>query len=221
MPCTHFLTLKVLPAPRRSPAPSTPAPASRRCSKDSHLQCCTALPVTITAVVARPSRDAARLGGYFASLLRGLSTAPPGSGLPRAALPWVARRPASAVPSLPGSENREVYYDPSEAPHHYVWSTKMSRARVYADVNTKRPRSYWDYENMTITWGCVHAQHTSHCRPTYCMNVSFMVQAVCLPSGCALAGGLRFVAFHTSAAAASQRPRGLRSHPKDWSWEVQ
>lgn len=29
----------------------------------------------------------------------------------------------------------------------------MSRARVYPDVNVKRPRSYWDYENMTITWG--------------------------------------------------------------------
>lgn len=33
----------------------------------------------------------------------------------------------------------------------------MSRARVYADVNTKRPRSYWDYENMTVTWGYVAA----------------------------------------------------------------
>ena len=31
----------------------------------------------------------------------------------------------------------------------------MSRARVYPDVNTKRPREYWDYENLTITWGCV------------------------------------------------------------------
>lgn len=29
----------------------------------------------------------------------------------------------------------------------------MSRARVYADVNVKRPREYWDYENLTITWG--------------------------------------------------------------------
>jgi len=29
----------------------------------------------------------------------------------------------------------------------------MSRARVYADVNVKRPREYWDYENLQITWG--------------------------------------------------------------------
>jgi len=29
----------------------------------------------------------------------------------------------------------------------------MSRARVYADVNVNRPREYWDYENLTVTWG--------------------------------------------------------------------
>lgn len=29
----------------------------------------------------------------------------------------------------------------------------MSRARVYADVNVRRPREYWDYENLTVTWG--------------------------------------------------------------------
>lgn len=116
-----------------------------------------ALQKAITAVAVRQSREAARLGGWFVSALRGLCTAPPSSRAPRASLPWVARRPASAVPALPGSEGRALYYDPSEAPHHYVWSTKMSRARVYADVNTKRPRSYWDYENMTVTWGYVAA----------------------------------------------------------------
>lgn len=41
------------------------------------------------------------------------------------------------------------------APALQVWSSKMSRARVYADVNVKRPREYWDYENLTITWGYV------------------------------------------------------------------
>jgi hypothetical protein len=45
--------------------------------------------------------------------------------------------------------------DPSENPHYYVWSDRMSRARVYADVNTKRPREYWDYESLSINWGCV------------------------------------------------------------------
>ena len=29
----------------------------------------------------------------------------------------------------------------------------MSRARVYADVNVHRPREYWDYENLQVTWG--------------------------------------------------------------------
>ncbi|XWS21274.1 hypothetical protein CRYUN_Cryun30bG0041800 [Craigia yunnanensis] len=29
----------------------------------------------------------------------------------------------------------------------------MSRARVYADVNVKRPRDYWDYESLTVQWG--------------------------------------------------------------------
>jgi len=29
----------------------------------------------------------------------------------------------------------------------------MSRARVYADVNVQRDASYWQYENLVITWG--------------------------------------------------------------------
>lgn len=33
----------------------------------------------------------------------------------------------------------------------------MSRARVFADVNVVRPREYWDYENLAISWGCVAA----------------------------------------------------------------
>ena len=28
-----------------------------------------------------------------------------------------------------------------------------SRARVYADVNTLRPREYWDYESHVVEWG--------------------------------------------------------------------
>ena len=26
-------------------------------------------------------------------------------------------------------------------------------ARVYADVNAKMPRSYWDYDSVAISWG--------------------------------------------------------------------
>lgn len=29
----------------------------------------------------------------------------------------------------------------------------MSRARVYADVNVQKPKEYWDYENLQVTWG--------------------------------------------------------------------
>jgi hypothetical protein len=29
----------------------------------------------------------------------------------------------------------------------------MSQARVYADVNVKRPREYWDYESLVVNWG--------------------------------------------------------------------
>ncbi|XP_041454176.1 casein kinase II subunit alpha-like [Lytechinus variegatus] len=29
----------------------------------------------------------------------------------------------------------------------------MSRARVYADVNSHRPREYWDYESHVVEWG--------------------------------------------------------------------
>ena len=28
-------------------------------------------------------------------------------------------------------------------------------ARVYANVNEQRPPEYWDYENLTVHWGCV------------------------------------------------------------------
>jgi casein kinase II subunit alpha len=31
----------------------------------------------------------------------------------------------------------------------------VSVYRVYADVNVQRPPEYWDYESLTITWGCV------------------------------------------------------------------
>ena len=26
-------------------------------------------------------------------------------------------------------------------------------ARVYADINAKMPRSYWDYDSVSIAWG--------------------------------------------------------------------
>lgn len=35
------------------------------------------------------------------------------------------------------------------------FSTKMalpSRARVYAEVNSHKPRDYWDYESYVVDW---------------------------------------------------------------------
>ena len=34
-----------------------------------------------------------------------------------------------------------------------------SRARVYADVNTHRPREYWDYESHVVEWGLVSCEN--------------------------------------------------------------
>lgn len=39
----------------------------------------------------------------------------------------------------------------------------MSRARVYCDVNETRPREYWDYETLNVTWGYVLHCHLFSC----------------------------------------------------------
>ena len=35
-----------------------------------------------------------------------------------------------------------------------------SRARVYADVNTHKPREYWDYDTHVIEWGSVYTAYS-------------------------------------------------------------
>jgi hypothetical protein len=70
-------------------------------------------------------------------------TDPPDSGV---AAPAPASFPSTSIPLA-------IPRDPSETPHYYVWSNKMSKARVYADVNVKRPREYWDYESLVVNWG--------------------------------------------------------------------
>ena len=54
--------------------------------------------------------------------------------------------PAKPTVSAPKIQRRTLSID------HYV-NYKMSRARVYADVNVHRPRDYWDYEALTVNWG--------------------------------------------------------------------
>jgi len=29
----------------------------------------------------------------------------------------------------------------------------VSRARVYVDVNEKKPKEYWDYDSLVVEWG--------------------------------------------------------------------
>ncbi len=43
-----------------------------------------------------------------------------------------------------------------EQPHVQIMSGPVtSRSRVYPDVNTQRPREYWDYESHVVEWGWV------------------------------------------------------------------
>ena len=32
---------------------------------------------------------------------------------------------------------------------------ETSVSKVYADANTKEPKEYWEYETLTVSWGCV------------------------------------------------------------------
>lgn len=31
---------------------------------------------------------------------------------------------------------------------------ETSLSRVYSDANTKEPKEYWEYETLTVSWGC-------------------------------------------------------------------
>lgn len=58
--------------------------------------------------------------------------------------------PTTAASSAPGPRPRR-----RAAPHKPTTPppAMQSRARVYADVNTNKPREYWDYEAVTVEWG--------------------------------------------------------------------
>jgi hypothetical protein len=40
---------------------------------------------------------------------------------------------------------------------------ETSVSRVYPDANTKAAREYWEYENLTVSWGCVPASRNRVC----------------------------------------------------------
>lgn len=56
-------------------------------------------------------------------------------------------------PSVPAAPGRPVASQPPAAAAAAVAMPLVSRARVYADVNSHRPREYWDYESHVVNWG--------------------------------------------------------------------
>ena len=59
--------------------------------------------------------------------------------------------PPAALP--PTNKTHPPPPPPPEAEPPALPSTMQSRARVYADVNTHKPRSWWDYEALNVEWG--------------------------------------------------------------------
>ena len=91
----------------------------------------------------------------FAGRTQGLASSPPVATLSVSIpVPPISVEAAAALPSRTlDAQTTALPEDPSESPHFYVWSDKMSRSRVYADVNVRRPREYWDYESLVVNWG--------------------------------------------------------------------
>jgi hypothetical protein len=59
-------------------------------------------------------------------------------------------------------------------------------ARVYADVNSNMPRSYWDYDSVNIAWGVLE-------------NYEVVRKiGMCRLRSCAFAHSLEFEAVHFS-----------------------
>ena len=59
--------------------------------------------------------------------------------------------PPAALP--PANTNRTACPPPPPPEPSEPTTIMQSRARVYADVNTHKPRSWWDYEALNVEWG--------------------------------------------------------------------
>ena len=60
------------------------------------------------------------------------------------------------APSSSSAPTAAIADDRDPAPASSTLPSEMplaSRARVYADVNSHRPREYWDYEAHVVEWG--------------------------------------------------------------------
>lgn len=58
---------------------------------------------------------------------------------------WLRSRHSKGCPAIIAPRT-EYFMSSSGMPYPSV-------ARVYADVNSKMPNSYWDYDNLQVQWG--------------------------------------------------------------------
>lgn len=68
---------------------------------------------------------------------------------------WVSRRDKVINSCKFGTDNRDSISFIKTLIDNNI-SERMalpSRARVYADVNSHKPREYWDYESYVVDWG--------------------------------------------------------------------
>ena len=46
---------------------------------------------------------------------------------------------------------------------------ETSVSKVYADANVKQPKDYWEYETLTVSWGCARVYSSVYsCSPMPC-----------------------------------------------------
>jgi len=69
---------------------------------------------------------------------------------------WRQRWKSCSNDDIHGQRGKKRTTTTTTSPSPVVVSLRMplpSRARVYADVNSHKPRDYWDYESYVVDWG--------------------------------------------------------------------
>ena len=55
-----------------------------------------------------------------------------------------------------------------------------SKARIYADANAKKPKEYWDYENLQVSWGrAAFSVHAHNLGGTACAKFMVHLAGIC------------------------------------------
>lgn len=60
-----------------------------------------------------------------------------------------------------GGSAISIVKNSNEDLNNLVTMALPSRARVYSDINSHKPREYWDYESYVVDWGCVNLDRVS------------------------------------------------------------